>query len=159
MGGGCPKSFLPSNKVVSGSPASLFPPPPSRSPDPVTFSRHLECGCSSSLWDLGLVRKGGRGRGVLVTWPAGKGPSGRMRTAEQPRTGHGYPATLWVCRHVCVIYPALCACAFVPLCASASALLYIPAWGIFCLQMHVDLGVLCVPAPNASTLICKLCPC
>lgn len=48
---------------------------------------------------------------MLVTGPAGKGPSGRMRAEEQSRTEHGYPAKLWVCRHGCVIDTALCACA------------------------------------------------
>jgi hypothetical protein len=76
-GGGGPNSFLPCNKEVSGSPAAVFfPPPPSRSPDPVVFSRHLECGCSSSLWELGLVRKGGRREGGVGYTTRRKGALG-----------------------------------------------------------------------------------
>lgn len=48
---------------------------------------------------------------MLVTRPAGKGPLGRMRAAEQSRTEHVYLAKLWVCRQrLCNGHCSLCLC-------------------------------------------------
>lgn len=90
---------------------------------------------------------------MLVTRPAGKGPLGRMRAAEQSRTEHVYLAKLWVCRQrLCNGHCSLCLCTSELGCC---ALVCIPptfvrllACGIFCLQMHVALGMLCVPLPT-----------
>lgn len=78
-GGGVPTVFCRATRRFQVLPRPLcytHPPPSSQGPDRVTFSRHLECGCFSNLWELGLVRERGRREGGVGYTARRKGALG-----------------------------------------------------------------------------------
>lgn len=83
---------------------------------------------------------------MLVTEPVGKGPQGGMRTGSS--LGQCVSAQLSYGSEGLFVHTALCTCASLPAfvlsCVSAPTLVSVCAYGMFSLQMCVDLSMSCV---------------